>query len=168
MVTAALGPQDVGTIDAFGAVLAGLLTEAPDAVEAVGRLPYAVDGTGPGRKLDTYVEAQVHGDIDLGRDAEALVADPSFRGTGTGRLLAATARRCGIALEWHAGFVLASDEVDAEFLGATDPADGGVAAAWAWQFRPEDDVRAWLTALAVFGRGASLHACRGTRPDNGG
>ncbi|MFD4770188.1 DUF3626 domain-containing protein [Streptomyces niveus] len=112
------GPRDVGTIDAFGAVLAGLLTEAPDAVEAVGRLPYAAGGTEPGRKLDTYVEAQVHGDIDLGRDAEALVADPSFRGTGTGRLLAATARRCGIALEWHAGFVLAAEEVDAKFRGA--------------------------------------------------
>ncbi|MFC8830323.1 DUF3626 domain-containing protein [Streptomyces sp. NPDC057137] len=113
-----LGPADIGTIDAFSPVLAGLLAESPNAVEAVGRLPYTVIGHEPGRKLDEYVEAQVHGDIDLARDAEALVVDPSFRGTDTGRLLAVTARRCGIALEWHAGFVLAPDEVDAEFRGA--------------------------------------------------
>ncbi|WP_405612336.1 DUF3626 domain-containing protein [Streptomyces sp. NBC_01508] len=116
-----LGPVDVGTIDTFGRVLAGVLAEDAD----IARLPYpavavtaAVTAAEPGRKLDAYVEAQVHGDIDLVTDAEALVVDPSFRGTDTGRLLAATARRCGIALEWHAGFVLAPDEVGAEFRGA--------------------------------------------------
>lgn len=112
------GPVDVGTIDAFSRVLAGLLAQDGGAVEAVRGLPGAPAGSVPGRKLDAYVEAQVHGDIDLATDAEALVVDPSFRGTDTGRLLAATARRCGIAVEWHAGFVLAPHEVDAEFRGA--------------------------------------------------
>lgn len=114
-----VGPLDVGTIDAFNRVLAGLLAEDGAAGEAVRRLPdRAAAVSEHGRKLDAYVEAQVHGDIDLATDAEALVVDPSFRGTDTGRLLAATARRCGIAVEWHAGSALAPDEVDAEFRGA--------------------------------------------------
>ncbi|KIF76668.1 hypothetical protein QR77_27970 [Streptomyces sp. 150FB] len=115
------GPADVGTIDAFACVLAGLLEEDPCAADIVGQLPYAAPGAVPGhlngRKLDEFVEAQVHGDIDLAADAEALVLDPSFRDTETGRLLTALARRCGIEVEWHAGFVLAPEEVDAEFRG---------------------------------------------------
>ncbi|MFD5782290.1 DUF3626 domain-containing protein [Streptomyces sp. NPDC126933] len=118
-------PADVGTIDAFSCVLAGLLEERPDAAEVIAKLPYATgadpaDGGAaayPGRKLDEYIEAQVHGDLDLAADAEALVLDPSFRGTETGRLLTGMARRCGIAVEWHTGFVLAPDEVTAEFRG---------------------------------------------------
>lgn len=37
-----------------------------------------VDGRDP---LDDYIEAHVHGTIDLTRDAEALVLDPCYRGT---------------------------------------------------------------------------------------
>ncbi|MFJ4923544.1 DUF3626 domain-containing protein [Streptomyces sp. NPDC088725] len=116
------GPADVGTIDAFACVLAGLLEDDPAAAGAIGKLPYGpagglVPGLEPGRKLDEFVEAQVHGDLDLATDAEALVLDPSFRGTETDRLLTALARRCGIAVEWHTGFVLKPDEVDAEFRG---------------------------------------------------
>jgi hypothetical protein len=118
----------VGTIDAFTGVLAGLLEEDPSAAGVIAELPYAQagarrrepgDGPGPatGRKLDQFVEAQVHGDIDLAADAEALVLDPSFRDTGTGKLLAGLARRCDVAVEWHAGFVLAAEEVDAELRG---------------------------------------------------
>ncbi|MET9518619.1 DUF3626 domain-containing protein [Streptomyces sp. NPDC002994] len=47
------------------------------------------------------------------RDAEALVLDFSFRGTKTAQLLADT----GVPVEWHAGFTLAPEEVDAEFRG---------------------------------------------------
>ncbi|WP_078607090.1 DUF3626 domain-containing protein [Streptomyces flavidovirens] len=46
-----------------------------------------------GRALDSYIEAQVHGDIDLSRDAEALVTQcrgtrsrGGFRRTGAGGL----------------------------------------------------------------------------------
>jgi hypothetical protein len=115
------GPADVGTTDAFACVLAGLLEEDPCAAGIVGQLPYAAPGAVPGhlngRKLDEFVEARVHGDIDLAADAEALVLDPSFRDTETGRLPAALARRRGIEVEWHAGFVPAPEEVDAEFRG---------------------------------------------------
>ncbi|WP_405850031.1 hypothetical protein OG211_26570 [Streptomyces niveus] len=84
---------------------------------------------------------------------------------GSTGVAAASAVVIGARLSWLPMMVCTAVT---SLLGATDPADGGVAAAWAWQFRPEDDVRAWLTALAIFGCGASLHACRGTRPDNGG
>ncbi|MGW2480216.1 DUF3626 domain-containing protein [Streptomyces sp. NPDC001571] len=100
-----LGPKDVGTADAFGCVLAAL---AEDGTDVLG-VPSGVHG----RVLDGYVEAQVHGPVVLTRDAEALVLDPSFRGTATARLLAST----GVPIEWHAGFVLAPHEVDAAFRG---------------------------------------------------
>lgn len=99
------GPEDVGTIDAFGPVLAAWLATGATILPEPSGLP--------GRALDTYIEAQVHGDIDLARDAEALVLDPSFRGTKTEQLLADT----GIPVEWHAGFTLAPEEVNAEFRG---------------------------------------------------
>ncbi|MBW2462859.1 MAG: DUF3626 domain-containing protein [Deltaproteobacteria bacterium] len=49
----------------------------------------------PGRRqsLDDYIEAQVHGRISIAEDAEALVADPSFRGTATGEALEMLGRR---------------------------------------------------------------------------
>lgn len=71
----------------------------------------------PVRSLDDYVEAQVHGDVFLGRDAEALVADPSFRGTVIGDVLARTSDRFGVRLTYHRGFVLDVEDVDTEFRG---------------------------------------------------
>jgi hypothetical protein len=40
-----------------------------------------------GRALDDYVEAQVHANIDLATDVEAVVVDPSFRGIFASMLL---------------------------------------------------------------------------------
>lgn len=57
--------------------------------------------------LDDYVEAQVHGGIQLDADAEALVLDPCFRGTA----IEGIARRLPCPVEWHAGFVLDVEEV---------------------------------------------------------
>jgi hypothetical protein len=53
--------------------------------------------------LDHYIEAHVHGTIDLARDVDALVLDPCFRGTEVDSL--AHALPC--AVEWHAGFSVA-------------------------------------------------------------
>ena len=50
--------------------------------------------------LDDYVEAQVHGPVVLPGDVEAVVLDPSHRGTGTED----AARRIGCPVEWHGGF----------------------------------------------------------------
>ncbi|GAA1351520.1 DUF3626 domain-containing protein [Streptomyces beijiangensis] len=122
-----VGPAHVGTVDAFGSVLTGLADAAAtgsalgvagmDPAAVLRALPEATPSPLPGRSLDFYIEAQVHGPVDLGRDAEALVLDPSFEGTTTGRLLAATAERCGIAVERHAGFVLEPAAIDPAFRG---------------------------------------------------
>lgn len=55
--------------------------------------------------LDDYVEAQVHGPVRLDRDVEALVLDPSYRGTP----VEAAAQKLPCPLEWHGGFRLTVD-----------------------------------------------------------
>lgn len=57
--------------------------------------------------LDDYVEAHVHGGVSVAADAEALVLDPSHRGTPVER----AARRLPCAVEWHPGFRLHVDEL---------------------------------------------------------
>ncbi|WP_219419528.1 DUF3626 domain-containing protein [Pseudonocardia nigra] len=125
-----LGPVDVGTLAAFEPVLAALVEAAAAGVvlgsrvdlPALARLLLTGErppGTGvvPGRALDDYVEAQVHGGVDLTTDVEAVVADPSFRGTDVGARLERLAARRGLPLEWHPGFELAADAVPPEFRG---------------------------------------------------
>jgi hypothetical protein len=57
--------------------------------------------------LDDYVEAQVHGPVRLGRDVEALVLDPCYRGT----TVEAAALGLGCPVEWHPGFRLGVEEL---------------------------------------------------------
>ncbi|WP_285108590.1 DUF3626 domain-containing protein [Promicromonospora sp. MEB111] len=57
--------------------------------------------------LDDYVEAQVHGVVDLPDDVEALVLDPCYRGTAE----AEAAEGLGVAVEWHHGFRLHVDDL---------------------------------------------------------
>ena len=57
--------------------------------------------------LDDYVEAQVHGQVLLERDVQALVLDPCYRGTA----VEADARRLPCPLAWHPGLRLAVDEL---------------------------------------------------------
>jgi len=52
--------------------------------------------------LDDYIEAQVHGPVHLNRHVEALVLDPSHRGTP----VETAARQLPCPLEWHPGFRL--------------------------------------------------------------
>ncbi|MBQ1046778.1 MULTISPECIES: DUF3626 domain-containing protein [unclassified Micromonospora] len=127
-------PTEFGTVDAFEPVFAALLTATAGTGVALG---VAGLDTGAllrtllsrreresgrvGRALDDYIEAQVHGEISLARDVEALVVDPSFRGTDVGRRLAGIAGRHGLALRYHPGFVLSVDAVDAEFRGPDIP-----------------------------------------------
>lgn len=59
--------------------------------------------------LDDYVEAHVHGVLDLATDVEALVLDPCYRG---GRV-EEEAESLGVAVEWHAGYVLDVDTLRA-------------------------------------------------------
>ncbi|WP_433174548.1 DUF3626 domain-containing protein [Actinoallomurus sp. CA-150999] len=62
------------------------------------------DGKDP---LDDYIEAHVHGVIDLSRDAEALVLDPCYRDTSIEK----AARRLPCPVEWHGGFTLTTAEL---------------------------------------------------------
>lgn len=117
-----LGPKDLGTVDVVEPVLAALLEatagtgvslgvagmDTPTLLRTlVGRRERESARPGaPGRALDDYVEAQIHGELSLARDVAALVADPSFRDTETGRTLAGIARRHGFPLLWHTGFEL--------------------------------------------------------------
>lgn len=57
--------------------------------------------------LDDYVEAQVHGVVDLTRDVEALVLDPCYRATPT----ETAARALACPIEWHGGFTLTTTEL---------------------------------------------------------
>jgi hypothetical protein len=52
--------------------------------------------------LDDYVEAHVHGVVELARDVEALVLDPCYRGTD----VESDAGRLGVPVEWHPGYRL--------------------------------------------------------------
>jgi hypothetical protein len=131
------GPADIGTVAAFECVLAGLVerfrdtgftlgTAGVDPVELFARLgasPPAIDPTVyPGRCLDDYIEAQVHGGVDLARDAEALVLDPSLRDGEAAATLIGLAERLGVAVEWHCGFELAPGGFDEKFRGPHLPA----------------------------------------------
>ncbi|MHA6624145.1 DUF3626 domain-containing protein [Pseudonocardia sichuanensis] len=57
--------------------------------------------------LDDYVEAQVHGPLRVPDDVEALVLDPSHRGTAVEE----TAARLGCPVHWHGGFRLEPAEL---------------------------------------------------------
>ena len=75
----------------------------------------------PGRVLDSQVEAQVHGPIDLRRDVELLVADPAFKATATGATLRDLASRYEISMRWHCGFRLSVVDVPDDFRGPAMP-----------------------------------------------
>ncbi|MBI4955505.1 MAG: DUF3626 domain-containing protein [Myxococcales bacterium] len=142
------GPEHVGTRAHFAPVLAAWLACAATTGAALGvalglaslvralaseaEAPLAPERGRLGRALDDYVEAEVHGDVELARDATALVVDPSFDGTPTGRTLEALAARSELALHRHPGFVLAPADVPDDFRGPRMPALAArVAAAFA-------------------------------------
>ena len=74
-----------------------------------------------GRVLDTQIEAQVHGPIELRQDVELLVADPAFAGTDTGITLSEISQRYRFPLRWHCGFRLRVEEVPDDFRGPAMP-----------------------------------------------
>ena len=124
-------PRDVGTFDEPWSILAGLAEQAADGnlldrqldtASLVAMLEGHVETRSASRNLDGYVEAQIHGGIDLADDVRAIVLDPSFRASAVDRTLAAAAARYGFDIEWHRGSDLAVDDVPADFRGPTMPA----------------------------------------------
>jgi hypothetical protein len=70
-----------------------------------------------GGRLDSYVEAHVHGQVRLDTDVEAIMLDPSFRGTE----IEDAARRAGPMIGWTEGRVLTVSELvrHPDFRGPT-------------------------------------------------
>ncbi|MEV0095499.1 DUF3626 domain-containing protein [Streptomyces sp. NPDC050738] len=86
-------PDSVTEPSAFGVAAGMSLIELADADER--------------DALDDYIEAHVHGPLALDGDVEALVLDPSYRGTA----VEAAARRLPCPLEWHPGLRIAVEEL---------------------------------------------------------
>lgn len=83
--------------DLFSLVEAFDARQRSDAVEA-----------DEGGLLDDYVEAHVHGPIDVGADVEAVVLDPCFRDSP----IEEQARALGVPVEWHDGRRLRVETLD--------------------------------------------------------
>jgi hypothetical protein len=92
-----LEPTSVGTAQRFGLF---------DLVEAFDRrtLTDEIEAT-EGGLLDDYVEAHVHGPVSLVTDVEAVVLDPSFRGSPVEE----QALSLRVPVEWHEGRRLTVD-----------------------------------------------------------
>jgi len=75
----------------------------------------------PGRVLDSCIEAQIHGPIDLRFDIERLVIDPSFYGTPIGETLVDISRKYEIPIQHHCGFQLSVHDVPDDFRGPEMP-----------------------------------------------
>ncbi len=122
-----LGPKDLGTIDQLMSVLAGAI-EACAEGDGFGRdlsvrgFLRTIGGCGPGlpsaRELDCYVEAQIHGPVDLVNDVTALHLDPSFYGTQVHRDLQAAAHHYGFELAWSEGSEVLPADIDPRFRGS--------------------------------------------------
>ncbi|MCP1396892.1 MULTISPECIES: DUF3626 domain-containing protein [Bacillus cereus group] len=132
-------PKEKGTYEEFDMILAALLEETFVREFAIGegnltptilinhllanlKRPFIdLVSKEPARNLNHYIEAQIHGEISLKEDVEALVADPSFKGTDVGKVLEEICLKYAIDLYWHIGFVLAVDEVPMDFRGSKMP-----------------------------------------------
>lgn len=119
-------PVDIGLRDAFEPVLAALLESVAlgngvlgaDAPTFVAGLLRGDPQRGAGvfapamsHALDLYIEAQIHGEIRLATDVDAVVIDTAFEGTTTGDELVEAAQRHGFGVEWYDGFVLPLSDI---------------------------------------------------------
>lgn len=75
-------------------------------VEGIGKL-IALAKTTDLDILDSYIEAHIHGGIQLESDVDALVLDPSFQGTEIEEF----ASHLPCRLEWHQGFAVEVSEL---------------------------------------------------------
>ncbi|MFK4439004.1 hypothetical protein ABIA61_004399 [Paenibacillus sp. RC21] len=132
-------PKEKGTYEEFDLILAALMRDAFYSDFAIGERNLTVrklidhmlvnlekpfqnpSNKEPNRNLNHYIEAQVHGDIFLKEDVTMLVADPSFKGTHTGRILEQICLKYSVDLYWHMGFTLLVDEVPMNFRGPSMP-----------------------------------------------
>jgi len=130
-------PLEKGTMKVFEPVFSALLTECFERRFALGRhsistselmehllvqlrMPFEdIVGLPQGRNLNHYIEAQVQGEISLIRDADVLVADPSFKGSSIEGVFQRLCEKFEIELFWHGGFKMEPDKVPGDFRGPT-------------------------------------------------
>ena len=74
-----------------------------------------------GRKLDEYVEAQIHSSISLQEDIISLVVDGSFQHTEIEPQLEQLCGQFDIELQWNTGFKLPAQEVSSALRGEKMP-----------------------------------------------
>ncbi len=123
-----VGPTDVGSSRAMLSVIAGMVDQCAtgdgfgrrlSTDGLLGSLAAGVAGAHrSARELDRYIEAQVHGTVELERDVLAIVLDPSFRRTAVERAIASAAERFGFAVEWNEGSEVAPEAIPPSFRGA--------------------------------------------------
>lgn len=97
----------------------GVVADAPSLVARVRAI--GAGGRPIGRALDEYVEAQVHGDVVLARDVEAVVVDASFLGDLIEPPLRALAAACGAPLSVRPALVVEPDAIPPDFRGPDLP-----------------------------------------------
>ncbi len=113
------GPVDVGTVDCFAGVLAGLFEQG-------------VAGEGLDRSLTVEdlrriiadcgrapLPAQIHGGVAIGNDVSEIILDPSFAQTRVADRVRQASERFGFGLRFHCGSELLVDEVPNDFRGPT-------------------------------------------------
>ncbi len=120
-----LGPRDVGTADQMMSVLAGAVEDCADGNGFGRRLSVerflseltVSESRASARELDRYIEAQIHGPIDMAADVAAIHLDPSFAGTDVHRDLRAAAERYGVDLIWSEGSEVSASVIPDDFRG---------------------------------------------------
>jgi len=132
-------PPEKGTYEEFDDIMAALLQEVftrdfgigenrlmPDKLinHLITVLPKTFSDPAermPARNLNHYIEAQIHGEIRLDRDVEALVSDPSFDRVEVGKMLDTICSQNGIRRFRHRGFRLSVKNVPVNFRGLYMP-----------------------------------------------
>lgn len=121
-----VGPVDVGTTEDLVSILAGAVEECAtgtgfgrrQSVDAfLDVLSSAPRPAGSARELDQYIEAQVHGGVDLAQDVDSVILDPSFRRTDVHRDVELAADRYGFDVGWNEGSELNPEAIVPEFRG---------------------------------------------------
>ncbi len=133
-----LGPETKGTVDKFEDIWCALLEDAFERESALGlvsirprqllellqkNLSSSISRSisHPGRNLDHYIEAQVHGTVSLKHDASALVVDSSFAQTKIMQSCQRIAEKYDLQLLTYPGYSLAPDAVPEDFRGPRMP-----------------------------------------------
>jgi hypothetical protein len=132
-------PKELGTIDSFELIHAGLLQDLFIRGTALGEKDTNVDTflrlvnrlllqpthlrtfRKSSKNLDFYIEAQIHGDISLDEDIDSLIVDFSYWGTGIAKQFETLCEKYDIELLWNSGLELDVNEFPNNFRGAEVP-----------------------------------------------